>query len=173
MIRLKVGYRPADTASVKIRQRSQRLSRRDDGTSLVEIVVCISLVGVVVSALLTTMVTAVRSSTLDRDHINAHAWLQSASDVLYGHDRGDCGDELDDRASELRSEYQAFIRANSTNPEGWAAANLDVLSVRFWDGVNSYQGTCYDDSRINLQLITIQVTAPDGRIIKTVEVVKG
>lgn len=154
--------------------RVQPDSRDDVGTSLVEIVVSIALMGITIVAMLTTMATAVRSSALDRDHINAHAWLQSASDVLYGFDRLDCGTELVSDEATIRATYQSFIQDNSTNPEGWPKTNLTVVGpVKFWDGLSNYQSTCYDDSGINLQLITLQVRAPDGQIIETVEVVKG
>jgi hypothetical protein len=135
--------------------------------------VSVVLIGLCVVAMLVTMATATNSSALDRDHINAHAWLQSAADVLYGFDRLDCGTEAVSDAATIRQQYQDYIRGNSTNPEAWGASNLDVLSVSFWDGKQSYQSICYDDSGINLQLITLQVTAPDGRIIETVELVKG
>jgi hypothetical protein len=164
--------RDADDPVMKPRPCAE--TERDVGTSLVEIVVSIALIGITVTAMLITMATAVNSSSLDRDHINAHAWLQSAADVLYGFERLDCGTETASEAESIRLQYQNFIRDNSTNPEAWPNANLDVLSpVLFWDGTNSYQSTCFDDSGINLQLIRLQVTAPDGRIIETVEVVKG
>lgn len=151
-----------------------RTPEPDEGSSLVEIIVSIVLIGLLVVAMLITMATATNSSALDRDHINAHAWLQSAADVLYGFERLDCGTETASNEATIRQQYQDFIRANSTNPEGWDASNLDVLApVQFWDGKQAYGPICYDDSGINLQLIRLRVTAPDGRIIETVEVVKG
>jgi type II secretory pathway pseudopilin PulG len=146
----------------------------DDGSSLVEIIVSVVLIGLLVVAMLFTMAAATSSSAVDRDHINAHAWLQSAADVLYGYDRLDCGTETASNEAAIRQQYQDYVRANSTNPEGWDASNLDVLApVLFWDGKQAYGPICYDDSGINLQLIRLRVTAPDGRIIETVEVVKG
>src|SRR5215216_2744948 len=64
--------------------QSQRTTAESDaGTSLVEILVCVVLMGMVVTAILATLRTSVSASSLNRDHANAHAWLQSASDVLY------------------------------------------------------------------------------------------
>jgi hypothetical protein len=107
------------------------------------------------------------------DHANAHAWLQSASDVLYGSPRADCGTQTASLAGDVADEYEAIIRATS-NPEGWPADHISVVRpVLFWDGESQYQSTCYDDAGINLQLITIEVRGLDGRIVESVQVVKG
>jgi hypothetical protein len=92
---------------------------------------------------------------------------------LYGFDRQDCGTTTSSRVTQLKTTYGNYVRANSSNPEGWPSANLEVTDVKFWDGESSYQTICYDDSGVNLQLITMQVRAPDGRIIESVQIVKG
>jgi hypothetical protein len=149
------------------------VTRRDVGISYVEVLVSIVLLGMVVSALLVTLRTSIDASTLNRDHSNAHAWLQSASDVLYGSPREDCGTEAASRADDIADVYESIIRTTS-NPEGWPAENIEIVRpVRFWDGTSVYQSTCYDDAGINLQLITIQVRGLDGRIVESVQVVKG
>ncbi len=138
-----------------------------------EILVSIVLIGMVVTALLVTLRTTVNAAALNRDHANAHAWLQSASDVLYGSPRADCGTQAANLAGTVADEYEAIIRATS-NPEGWPADHISVVRpVLFWDGESSYQSTCYDDSGVNLQLITIEVRGLDGRIVESVQVVKG
>lgn len=133
----------------------------------------IVLLGMTVSALLVTLRTSVNASSLNRDHANAHAWLQSASDVLYGSPREDCGTIAASDAADVADVYEDIIRATS-NPEGWPAENIEVVRpVLFWDGESQYQPTCYDDAGINLQLITIQVRGLDGRVVESVQVVKG
>lgn len=133
----------------------------------------IVLIGMVVTALLVTLRTTVSAGALNRDHANAHAWLQSASDVLYGSPRADCGTQTASLAGDVADEYEAIIRATS-NPEGWPADHISVVRpVLFWDGESQYQSTCYDDAGINLQLITIEVRGLDGRIVESVQVVKG
>ena len=145
-------------------------ARRDDGLSLIEVVISITLLGMGVAAMLTTLAVTVNASATERDHANAHAWLQSATDVLYGEDRADCDDPT------LEDQYRAVI-ATTQDPEGWwettSPGSIELVSpVLFWDG-NIYQSTCYDDEGVGLQLITIRVMNPDGDIVETVEVVKG
>ena len=118
--------------------------------------------------MLTLLTVTIRASTTERDHANAHAWLQTASDVLYGASRADCtaGEQA------VFDEYEPIIKS-AHNPEGWDASNIDIVRpILFWDG-DIYQSTCYDDENINLQLITIQVSNPAGEIVESVQVVKG
>ena len=145
-------------------------ARRDQGSNLIEILISVVLLGMGVVAMLTTLSTTVKASATERDHANAHAWLQSATDVLYGADRADCDDPT------LEDQYRAVL-ATTKDPEGWwdpaNSGAIELVSpVLFWDG-DIYQGTCYDDQNVNLQLITIRVKSPEGTIVETVEVVKG
>ena len=162
-------------------QRTFSRNDQDRGVSMVEILVSVVLLGTVVVAVLTTIRASVTASALNRDHANAHAWLQTATNVLYGSERVDCGTELDTPAqfalkqNEVWSSYDSIAKGTSAaNPEGWPAAQISVVfPVEFWDG-DSYQSVkCYDDFDINLQLITLQVAAPDGRIVESVQMVKG
>ena len=146
---------------------------RDTGFSLVEVVIAILLISVTATASLVTLRTAVKASATNRDHANAHAWLQTATDVLYGVERQDCGTTTASLESTVRAYYESVIRTTS-NPAGWPSTNIEVVSpVKFWDGQSTYQATCYDDLGINLQLITLRVRNPDGEIVETVEIVKG
>lgn len=153
---------------------SQDTNRRDDrGSSLVEILVATALLGTIMVAVLVTLRTATLASSVGRDHANAHAWLQTASDVLYGTAREDCGTQTASLEPNIRASYLATIRSTS-NPENWPPANIEIVPpVLFWDGVSTYQSTCYDDSGVNLQLITIQVRGVNGRVVESVQVVKG
>jgi Tfp pilus assembly protein PilV len=148
-------------------------SRRDAGTGLIEIVISITLLGISVTAMLAALTTTIKASAVERDHANAHAWLQTASDVLYGLDRVDCGTQGSPQEVAVRTSYETDIKAIATNPEGWPADRIAIVPpVLFWDG-NIYQNDCYDDENLALQLITIEVRNPADEIVETVEVVKG
>jgi hypothetical protein len=152
-------------------------ARRDTGVTFVELLVAIVLIGTVVVAVLAGVRATIIGTTLDRDHSNAHAWLQSATDLLYGHPRHDCGHSTDTAPQQavtkaaIIADYQS-VAQSVPNAEGWPATNITVTDVQYWDG-HSYQSTCYDDFAINLQLIKMQVRDANGRILEDVEVVKG
>jgi hypothetical protein len=154
-----------------------RSPRRDEGATFIELLVAIVLLGTVVVATLAGVRATVIGTTLDRDHSNAHAWLQSATDLLYGHTRHDCGHPTDSPAQKtttkglIIADYQA-VAQGVPNAEGWPPSNITVTDVLYWDG-DVYQATCYDDFAINLQLIKLQVRDTAGRIVEDVEVVKG
>ena len=152
----------------------------DAGFTFVEILVSILLLGTAVLSMVTLVLTSVEASALARDRANAHAWLQSASDVLYGAPREDCGISPTvasptgtSREPQVRAAYQAVVRSVST-PQGWPTGNISIVEpVLFWDGSEMYQPTCYDDSGVSLQRITIEVRGLDGRVVESVQVVKG
>ncbi len=141
--------------------------------TLVETLISIVLVGTLSVAAMVTLRTTILASRLDRDHANAHAWLQTASDVLYGVERIDCGTQAATDEAGVRAAYQAVIQSTE-NPEGWPPGKITVVpNVKFWDGVSSYGPVCYDDAGINLQLIKLEVRDLSGQIVESVEIVKG
>ena len=154
--------------------------RRDAGGSLIEILIGISLLGTVVAATLTGLTTAVTASALDRDHANAHAWLQTAADMLYARDLDEC-DATVDPATEIANtiaEYESTIR-QTDNPEGWSPGNIHVTNVEFYSididpvsglGTEAWGTTCRGS---NLQRVSMRVTSEDGDIVEEVEVIIG
>lgn len=129
------------------------------------------LLGTGVAAMLTALSVTIQATATERDHANAHAWLQTSADTLYRHERMDC---TENTLAEIEAGYQAVLDG-SEDPEGWhtSGGKIEVVSpVLFWDGTH-YQSVCYDDVNINLQLIKLQVSNPDGKIVESVQVVKG
>ena len=104
-------------------------SARDRGVSLIEILIAVVLLGLGVTAMLGTLMVTIQASATERDHANAHAWLQTASDALYRVQRMQCGTDGavgDEQA--VRAFYQQEIRDLADNPEGWPDANLEVVA---------------------------------------------
>lgn len=161
------------TGNSPLTTESRDVRTHDVGMTLVEVLVSIVLTGTLAVAGLVTLRATVRASTIDRDHANAHAWLQTASDVLYGSPRFDCGSVADTREDLVRDFYQSIVQSTE-NPEQWPAEKISIVPlVKFWDGTSTYQNVCYDDAGINLQLITIEVRDPNNRVVESVEIVKG
>lgn len=122
--------------------------------------------------MLTTLSVTISASGTERDHANAHAWLQTATDVLYGAPRESCGSIAVSNQTAVFNSYNAKVKGTSS-PENWPSAQIEVVPpVLFWDGTG-YQSVCYTERNLNLQLVTIRVKAPDGKIVESVEVVKG
>jgi hypothetical protein len=156
-------------------------ARRDSGTTLIEILVSIVLIGTAVVSTLGALRISVIGGTIHRDHANAHAWLQSASDVLYASEKEDCDTSLSDGGKAMIiGTYQPVVDAVA-NPEGWTNTQIRVVDLEFWnatdtdgDGIVEYRfgSVCQDSINLSLQRITIEVRSPDGRIIEEVELVK-
>jgi len=155
---------------------------RDAGMTLVEVLVAIVLLGGAVAATLNTLAATVIGTRSERDHSRAFQWLQSATGVLQAAPRVGCelvaGDSYASGEQKVRLVYQDVIRNGVINPPDWQDYQLTIVEpVQTWDGTrywkpNEAPKPCYDGSGFKLQLITIQVTSPDGKIIETVQVVK-
>jgi type II secretory pathway pseudopilin PulG len=155
--------------------------RRDSGTTLVEILVSIVLIGTAVVATLGALRVSIVGGTVHRDHANAHAWLQSASDVLYASEKEDCDTALSDGGkSVIIGKYQPIVDAVA-NPEGWTNSQIRIVGLEFWnatdtdnDGIVEYRfgAVCQDSINLALQRVTLEVRSPNGRIIEQVELVK-
>lgn len=157
------------------------LRRRDSGTTLVEILVSIVLIGTAVVATLGALRISVIGGTIHRDHSNAHAWLQSASDVLYAAEKVDCDIALADGGESLIvGAYQPIVDSVA-NPEGWTNSQIKVVDLQFWNATRQvgsgfvdyrFGNVCQDSINLSLQRVTLEVRSPDGRIIEQVELVK-
>ena len=156
--------------------------RKDRGTTLTEMLIGISILGSVVAATLTGLLTVITASSLDRDHANAHAWLQTSADMLYARELDQCDPAADPTTeiSDTIAEYQDTIR-QTDNPEGWDPSNIEIIGLAWWSididpttGVGTEAwGTVCDSGDTNLQRVSIQVHAEDGRIVEQVEVIIG
>ncbi|MAT07194.1 MAG: hypothetical protein CL424_19350 [Acidimicrobiaceae bacterium] len=161
--------------------------RRDTGATLVEIVIAVVLVGMVLTVVLGAAQASIIGTRLERDHAKSYQWLQSANGVLQAADRVSCehdpvnvpGDAaFANGEDKVRSTYEQTLRTGVVNPPEWADHQLSVLyPVMVWDGSRYWDPAlapkpCYDADGYLLQLVTLQVTSPDGDIIETIQVVK-
>lgn len=172
---------------MRIRETRAVLSRRDSGATLVEVVIAVVLVGVLLTVVLGAARVSIIGTRLERDHAKSYQWLQSANGVLQAADRVSCDHDPvnvpEDAAfgsgeEKVRLTYEQTIRDGVVNPPEWADYQLSVLyPVMVWDGAQYWEPAaapkpCYDADGYLLQLVTLQVTSPDGEIIETIQVVK-
>jgi prepilin-type N-terminal cleavage/methylation domain-containing protein len=148
--------------------------RRDCGVSLIEILIAIVILGVVGSAVLAGLRTTIIGSAVERDHARAHQWLQSATEVLVNDVPWEDCDPADSAgsAATLQTSYQTQLQANTVIvPAQWQEFQIVIPRVVEFAGASgAYGPTCLETE--DRQRVTIEVRAPDYRIIETVEVVK-
>jgi hypothetical protein len=155
--------------------------RRDSGVTLLEILIAITLLAGVIAGTMAALQATTMSGELHRDHARAHAWLQSASDVLYAEPKTHCdGTKADQGEKTVRDAYDLVIDKLVKKPSDWESWQLQVVPpVKFWNSANLdadpdpeffFGSAC--DPNLQLQDITLQVKSPSGRIIETVEIVK-
>jgi len=132
------------------------------------------LLGTVGVAVLTGLRTTILGSATERDHARAHQWLQSATEVLVNDVPWEDCNPADSAgsASSLQTSYQTQLQANSVIvPAQWQEFQIVIPKVvEFASESGAYGSTCLETE--DRQRVTIEVRAPDYRIIETVEVVK-
>lgn len=166
--------------STHARRRAERRGETDRGTTLIELLIAIVLIGGVVAGTMATLRATTIAGTMHRDHSNAHGWLQSASDVLYAAPRTDCNPALPDKGeANTRTAYKSIVNG-VTNPQGFADWQIQIVpKVQFWNSGNIDSDPDVEfffgpdcDPNLTLQLIKIEVRNKDSQIIESVEIVK-
>ncbi len=147
----------------------------DAGTTLIEILMAVILVGIAFVALLAGLGTVALGSDIHRKQADAEAVLTTASEVLRA---GAVAHRSCETAPAPAPEYQEQLRARvDLTSVGWLKASVTVVDVRFSDGDGDFGDACYDTAALghllDLQLVTIRVVTPDGRATEQVDVVKA
>ena len=154
--------------------------RRDTGFTLIEILIALVLLGGVIAGTMATLRATTIGGEIHRDHTRAHAWLQSASDMLYAAPKIACNNvDADKGAFTVWKEYDKVVKGVANPPE-WKDWQIRVVApVKFWNSANLdadpdneffFGADC--DPSLTLQLIQLEVMSPSGRIIENVEIVK-
>jgi len=169
-------YRPAEVHQLRDH------ASRDHGFTLIEVLIAIVLMGLLIGATMSLLRVTIMASATDRDHSNAHAWLQTASDVLYARPLEPCAptNALATNKADIIASYETTL-AQTDNPEDWPDANIRIYDLQFWhinmDPVTKFTeegwGDLCDSPDTNLQRVGIEVRSITGKIVERVEVIIG
>jgi type II secretory pathway pseudopilin PulG len=179
----------------------RRRTGGDRGATLVELVVAITLMGLVVVSVLVSLRTTTVGSTIDRDQAKAFEWLQAASDQVFNGPRRACYET----APTPQEAYNALAQL-ANRPQGWTVASgatIEVTSVAFlgrtvdtapleWKAASTHcleSAGCpadFDDipevippqwlycqSPLTTQKVIIRAVGPGGKVTNTLEMVKS
>lgn len=191
----------------------------DNGSTFVELLVSIVLLGMAVVATLVALQASVTASRIDADHARAFAWLQAASDKVFEEQRVSCTKTSVSPTSAASSasdwstnkgtgvagdpeiagtvwyEYKDAV-ASAPAPAGWSGGTIEVTAIEFlgkpnpaatffeWGAGYCFEGVQpdangdgapedYRTSPLLSQKVSLRVTSPNGRIVKTFETVKS
>ena len=140
---------------------------RDQGLGLVEVVVAVVLVGVAMIPLMLAALTTVEASSMRRTATRVETVLANAADRV-------------NRAGETCAGYDVYVKAAAL-AEGWESTQASASYQHYVPGPAPTvagtweEGTCPGGVRPDglVQLVTITVVSPDGKITRTMEVVKS
>jgi Tfp pilus assembly protein PilV len=133
-------------------RRRPDVARGDEGTTLVETLVTVMIIGTAMIALLGAIAVLVRSQAMQRDQVDVNDALVSAVETIKGAPLAACdGTEA--------ATYQATARDATVLPSTWSPDVITVTSV-----------TCTSTRR--LQDVEVRVTNPAGKLAETARVTK-
>ena len=159
----------------------KRARHPDAGFSLVELIVAISLMGIATTSVLGGLWTATSASNITNDKSKVEAVLSSAADRLTGWAYLPCpGDDAN-------GGYLPVVQA-AAGSVGWPSSTVTILGIGYWSPTGDAAGSWVAENGLGgtecnqavglstsrtLQKVTLRVTAPDGRTVRELEVVKN
>jgi hypothetical protein len=132
-------------------------ARRDSGTSFVEIVVSVVILGTVCIGVLNAIATAAVGARIHREVSSSQAWIATFADEMVAIESQyrPCTVGVSTVVAAYQAEANAIKATLSTN------ATITVTAVRFWDGTTSTFGTtCRLVQGYRLQEVSIAITQP-------------
>jgi len=148
-------------------QWRRRRRPRDPGSTLVEIVIAIALIGIIVVPTLAAMGALIRVSTTSREAANIETVLLNVADRI-------------NRAPTSECDYTAYAQA-AVVTHGWSASDI-VVGHQYYDVVNDTWITgpagaaacpASGNRPLLVKLVTLTVTSPQADISRTIQVVKS
>jgi type II secretory pathway pseudopilin PulG len=127
---------------------------KDEGETLVELVIAVAIMGIVVVALVGGIATSILMSDIHRKQATAGAYVRNYAEAVTGHYS----------ASATPSYVPAAV--GFTAPTGFTGA---VTSVKCWNDTTMDFGTCTSANAV--QQVTLSVDSTDSRASESIVVV--
>ena len=148
------------------------------GETLIESLIAAVLLATVVVAIVGGVGTTVVGAHVHRSQANVNVVLSSAVERIKSSDFEFANVDCTVASPARIATYQNEARAVSPLPAGWVASQITVTSVAFENIVTSsgsptvtFGGAC--EAAFPRQLVTLQVTSPDGKATSSLSFVKG
>jgi len=156
-------------------------ARPDVGTTLVEVVVAITLIGAFVGVLLSGLWTVIRISKFSDDQAKVEAVIGSAADRLANYAYIPCP------ATAANGGYLPIVQAAAGTVD-WAGTTVSIDSILYWSPATSSTGSWTASNNLassqcsqsvglttskTLQRVTIRVVSPQTGYTRTIQVVKN
>ena len=140
---------------------------RDRGLGLVEVVVTVTIMAITMIPLMLAALMTVQASSATRTASRVETVLANAADRV-------------NRVGESCAGYDVYVQAAAL-AEGWDAGQASAVYHYYAPAANPtiagtwVNGTCPGLTRPDglVQKVTISVTSPDGKVTRTLEVVKS
>lgn len=159
----------------------RKIVESDRGSSLIEILLAVVLLGSAVVAILGMLRTSVKASAIDKDQATAYEYMQTVSDELYHADRKPCYAT----APTPIAAYET-IAQSVAQPQGWTktahVTKVEFLGRTLATDQFSWGAFCFEASAqdtdgyftspLYTQKITFTVKDPRG-FVRTLQVVKS
>ncbi len=143
----------------------------DEGFSLIEVVIVVMLMGIVIVAVMSAVITSIATSAVTRSGARVETVVVNAADRV-------------NRAPKS-CDYSPYAQA-AVQTEGWSASAAVVTqeyytpaavptSAGTWTNGPTSSPACPAGALTDLlvQRVTIQINSPDGRVRRTIQVVKS
>lgn len=161
--------------------------RSQTGETLVEVLIALVLLAIGVVAIVGAIGTTVLGSHLHRTQADANTVLTTAMERVkssaFAFSNVACTVPAGDRVTNYQNQARGAINPTTpvalSLPAGWTPSTITVDSAVLFEKIDDSSGTptvTFDstcDDALPRQLVTLQVTSPDGRVTSKLSFVKG
>lgn len=147
--------------------------RSEAGETLLEILVAMAIMAIVVVGIVGAVGTTVLGAHVHRSQASSNTVLVSAMETIKSNDFDWSNVDCAKAAAARQTAYENRART-VTMPSGWSPTLLTVTSISYESTTASgvtFGSTC--TAGLNRQLVTLQLTSPDGRVASTYSFVKA